>query len=479
MAGSRSTASDLAPAAEPRRTARAEIGGRTIPLVATVATRLSLQVEIEGGARLADGTVVDAIEIDAEGGRVIRLGRSRFVTEGGAERDAFGRLMFLDDVYDCRRLIEDARFVDLRAFFQNVPLVVAQRERIRPDFKEYCANLAFDLSVYKRFFDEQDRIISEEPPDVAHAARDALLRSEGRRFLSFLDSKILDLDRIVDGYTQEEHERHGFYLRRLLWPYLMAGEFLRRSNLKPRGYSGDAEMMLMAYENAYVGTYVFNKLMHKHGVETRAAEAVRSRRRLVPRVLAEVAGRFPDLPPRGFHFLSLAAGPASELFEIVREPEDAERFSITLLDQDRFALDLARETVRRVEAERGARLSVRYVQDSVRTMMRTRDLGTTLGRHHFVYSMGLFDYLTTPVAHAVLAKTWDVVRPGGTLLVGNFHARTPTRYHMAYWGDWSLCYRTEENFASLAEGLPGVAVARVDFDDTGCQMFLRLEKTAA
>ncbi len=110
-------------------------------------------------------------------------------------------------------------------------------------------------------------------------------------------------------------------------------------------------------------------------------------------------------------------------------------------------------------------------------MMRTRDLGKTLGRHHFVYSMGLFDYLTTPVARAVLVKTWDVVRPGGTLLVGNFHARTPTRFHMAYLGDWSLCYRTEETFLSLADGLDARSV-RIDFDDTGCQMFLRLEKAA-
>lgn len=478
MAGSRSTASELEPAAsEPRRTGRAEHGGRSVPLVATAASRLSLQVELGGGARLPDGAALDAVELDLGPGKPVRLGRARFSTEGGGEREGAGRVVFLDDVYDCRALVVEGRYLDLRGYFQNLPLVVAQRERIRPEFKEYCANLAYDLSVYKRFFDEQDRIFSEEPADVASAARDALLRSEGRRFLAFLDEKIVELDAIVSGYTQEEHERHGFYLRRLLWPYLMAGEFLRRSNLKPRGYSGDAEMMLMAYENGYVGTYVFNKLMHKHGVETRAAEAVRSRRRLVPRVLAEVAARFPDLPPRGLQLLSLACGPASELHEIFRAPEDAERYAVALLDQDAFALDLARETVRRVEAERGARVSVRYVQDSVRTMIRARDLARSLGRHHFVYSMGLFDYLTTPVARAVLAKTWELVRPGGTLLVGNFHAHTPTRWHMAYWGDWSLCYRTEATFLALAEGLPGASAA-VTFDETGCQMFLRVEKAA-
>lgn len=473
MAGSRSTASELVPTAEPRRDGRTEHGGRPLSFSAAAASRLSLQVAFEGGVRIPDATVLEWVELEGE--QRVRLGRCRFAAEGGAALESVGRLVFLDDVYDCESLVRDGKFMDLRGFFQNLPLVLAQRERIRPEFKEYCARVSYELSVYKRFFDEQDRIIAGEPDEVAHAAREALLRTEGRRFLGFLDDKIGDLDAIVHGYTHEEHERHGFYLRRILWPYLMAGEFLRRSNLKPRGYAGDAEMMLMAYENAHVGTYVFNQLMHKHGVETRAAEAVRSRRRLVPRVLREVAERAGNLPARGFHLLSLAAGPASELEEIVRDAADAERFDMTLLDQDPFALDLARETVRRVEAARGARLSVRYVQDSVRTMIRTRDLGRAIGRHHFVYSMGLFDYLSSPVARAVLAKTWQVVLPGGTLVAGNFHSSTPTRYHMAYWGDWSLWYRTEEAFLALAEGLD-YASARIDFDETGCQMFLRLEK---
>ena len=52
---------------------------------------------------------------------------------------------------------------------------------------------------------------------------------------------------------------------------------------------------------------------------------------------------------RGFRLLSLAAGPASELDEIVRDGDDADRFDCTLLDQDPFALDLARETGRRIE----------------------------------------------------------------------------------------------------------------------------------
>jgi extracellular factor (EF) 3-hydroxypalmitic acid methyl ester biosynthesis protein len=474
MAGSRSALSEIAPAAEPRRTGRATLGGRVFPLAVTAATRLSLQADLQGGARVEDGTVFDAFEIDTEGGPV-RLGRCRFATERGAARDSVGRLVFLDDVHDCRALVLDGRLVDLRGFFQNLPLVLAQRDRIRPEFKEHVANVAYDLAVYKRFFDEQDRILSAEPEDVARTARQLLLATEGRQFFGFLDKVLDDLERIVGGFSQEEHERHGFYLRRQLWPYLMSSAFLRRTNVKPRGYAGDAELMIMLYENAYLGATLFEQLMHKHPCETRAADAVRARKLLVPRVLREARGRFGDLGDRGFRFLSLAAGPARELEDIVGDVRDAERVECTMLDQDPFALDLARATVRRIEAERNVRVAVRYVQDSVRTMLRSRDLSHVVGRHHFVYSMGLFDYLTAPVARAVLRRAYDVLEPGGTLLVGNYHERTPTRFYMAYWADWSLCYRSEESFLQLADGVPAASAA-IEFDASGCQMFLRLEK---
>jgi extracellular factor (EF) 3-hydroxypalmitic acid methyl ester biosynthesis protein len=109
-------------------------------------------------------------------------------------------------------------------------------------------------------------------------------------------------------------------------------------------------------------------------------------------------------------------------------------------------------------------------------MLRTRDLRGRLGVFDFIYSMGLFDYLTAPVARAVLARTVDLLAPGGEIVVGNFHVTTPTRTYMDYWADWTLIYRSEESLLALAEGLP-IASARIDFDETRCQMFLRLQRS--
>ncbi|WP_242393616.1 class I SAM-dependent methyltransferase [Anaeromyxobacter oryzisoli] len=460
---------------EPRLRVTLEMGGEEVPATVAAASRLSLRLQVEPERLLDAGEDAERIFVRAElASGPVRLGPARLLPRlPGSPR----HLVFTGNLHDCRALVHEGRVADLRSWFESVPMVLAQKERIRPEFRAHVADAAYDLSVWRRLFDDEDRLLAGEPPEVAQAARDALLATEGRRFLSYLDGKVQELAELVRAYTREEHERHGFYLRRHLWPHLLASEFMKRTNLKPSGYAGDAEVMLMIYANAYVGASTFGQLMHKHGVETTAAQAVRNRRRLIPEMLREVRERLPALGRRPFRFLSLACGPACELEDVFRAPDDAERIEVSLLDQDPHALELARAAVRRIEARLGAQVAVRCHQDSVRTMLRTRDLRGRFGEHHFVYSMGLFDYLTQPVARAVLAKAYELLAPGGVLVVGNFHARTPTRLHMEYWGDWPLVYRTEETLRALAAGLEPAALA-VGSDETGCQLFLRVEKPA-
>jgi extracellular factor (EF) 3-hydroxypalmitic acid methyl ester biosynthesis protein len=447
-----------------------ELAGRRVAAVLSPAGRLALAVRTE--EELPDGAAVEAVEV-AAGRGPLRLGAARFAAGPAA---GTGTLLFREHLYDCRVLCQEERLVDLRAVFENLPAVLAQKAHVRPEFRDHVAGLAYDLSVHRRFFDEQDQLLAAEPPQVAAAAGEALRCTEGRRFLGYLDARVDELRELVRGYTAEEHERHGFYLRRQLWPYLLESEFLRRSNLKPSGYPGDAEQMLMIYENAFVGSSTFAQLMHKHPLETAAAQAVRARLRLVPQALGAVRERLARAGRR-LRVLSLACGPASELREMVEPAGTGQALEFLLLDQDPGALELARRTVRGLEAEGRGALAVRYLQDSVRTMIRARDLPERMGECAFVYSMGLFDYLTAPVARAVLSRAFELVAAGGTLLVGNFHVGSATRVHMDYWGDWPLVYRSEDAFLALAEGLP-FAARTLAWDETRSQMFLRLEKRA-
>lgn len=458
---------------------RYEIGyalreGSKVAAMVGPASRISLFVAFPEGEEPADQTVFERLVLELRGREPRVFSACRYVAEPAQEGWA-GRLVFLQDVYDLHRLFDDGTVADLRAFFENVELVREQKVGIRQGFKDFVADAVYDFAVYKRFFDEQDRILAEEPPHVAEAARGAILTAEGRKFFAFVDDHLAKLEAATAGFTREEHERHGFYLRRMVWPYILGAAIMRRTNLKPRGYAGDAEIMRMIYENRYEGRYVFNQLLHKHAVEHPGAQAVRNRRRMIPRILRDVLERFPAIGTHGFRILSVACGPAWELQDLFRSAEDFARFSCTLLDQDEEALELARQGIRRIEAARGIHLEASYVGDSVRTMLRERDLAARFGRFHLAYSMGLFDYLTTPVARAVLARLWELVLPGGTLVVGNFHPGCRSRAYMDYWCDWALGYRTEEEFRALADGLPGATVS-LDWEETRSQMFLRLER---
>lgn len=473
MAASPSPAGELAAAAEVTRRGRLE-GGAAGAVTVACASRLSLHVAFDGPPP-PDGARFARLLLDLDGAPA-RLSACRF-DAGRAPPGFHGRLLFLEDVYDCRALVLEGTFTDLRAAFDNLPLVLSQREAVKPAFAVWVSGLVYDLAVFRRFFDDQDRLLEAEPAPVALAAADALRRREGRRLVSFLVEKDRELAKLVAGYTTEEHGRHGFYLRRMAWHFILASDIHRRTNLKPRGYAGDAEMMRLIYEDRWEGDTLFGQILHKHAVEMPGAEAVRNRRILVPRAIREAAVRASAGGEGRIRVMSLASGPAWELQDLFLDAADCARYEVTLLDQDPHALEAARASVARLEVARGAPILARYVTDSVRTMLRDRHFAERLGTFHAVYSMGLFDYLTPPVARAVLARAYDLVSPGGTLLVGNYHVTHGSRTYMDYWLDWPLYCRTEADFLGLAEGLPRAA-ASVDFDDSGCQMFLRVEKTA-
>lgn len=453
--------------------------GERAPVTLAVESRFSLlagpatpDAEGTGAAAPAAGAAFDACFVRL-GERDVKLSRGRLEPAGPDARLPW-RLVFSDDVYDFSSLVTEQRVLNLLGYFSELPLVLAQRAAVGEGFRAFVADLCYDLTVYRKFFDEQDRLLSAEPPEVATHAQQVLLARAGRELFRYLDGMLDRLEALVKGLTPEQHERHGFYFRQQLWPFIERAPFMQRTNVKPRGYAGDATMMQMIYDDAWEGSSSFGKVLHKHPVEHPGAQAVRNRRLLVPRRLAEVIATSSADP---FRVLSVACGPARELEEILATPEACRRVWLTLLDQDPDALAAAQATVERVGRMRGAPVQARTVSDSVRTLLKERDLPGRLGRFHFLYSMGMFDYLTPPVAKAVLARLYELLEPGGVAVVGNYHVENRSRYYMAYWLDWNLYYRTEEEMMALARDLPDARVS-VELDDSRCQMFLKLERKA-
>ena len=314
------------------------------------ASRFSLYVSFEA-APPEDGAEFAALTKEIEAA-THRLGSCQFIANGAGtgNRGPDGGVIFPDDVYDVESLVLRNKFVDIDASFRNLPLVLQQKEGIWDEFKRLTDDVTYDFGVYRQFFDSEDRKYLDEPEDVRAGAQRALLHTVGRQFLAYFQESVDRLDELVIEYSREEHQRHGFYFRNHTWQFIMLSALMARTNLKPRGYIGDSEMLAMLYENDYRGDWVFPKLLHKYPVETIASQAVRNRRQIVPAELRRVRQQ---LDARPFRFLSVACGSAVEVVDLIRDCDDPEGLDIALLDQDTHALSEATAGLAAVAKERG------------------------------------------------------------------------------------------------------------------------------
>jgi extracellular factor (EF) 3-hydroxypalmitic acid methyl ester biosynthesis protein len=81
--------------------------------------------------------------------------------------------------------------------------------------------------------------------------------------------------------------------------------------------------------------------------------------------------------------------------------------------------------------------------------------GTEHKEYDLIYSAGLFDYLSDPVALMAAQQLFKSVRPGGKLVIGNFNVNNPTQVVMDYALDWELIYRSEEDLLELFKNVGG------------------------
>jgi extracellular factor (EF) 3-hydroxypalmitic acid methyl ester biosynthesis protein len=448
-------------------------GSRKVPISAEYASKFSILFRY-----LDSHPVIDADEsvnlLIKNNGQSIEVGPCRIISSPEINGNA-GRLVFFRDVYDVRNLFRHSKAITLQSAFHDLPLLFERKANIKPEFKEYTADLKFDLQVYKNLFDDLDSEYTNEPEEVKNAVQNAILETEGPRYFQFFNSKLEELEDLVKNFSREEHQGHGFYFRKQLWNFIICGPFGAQSALKPRGYAGDSALMRMIYLNNFQGASTFAKLMHKHAVGVTAAQSVRNRIDFIAQKIDCCERHSHFLTDDRFKVLSVGCGPAFELQKLFHSPQDCERFQFALFDQDSTALSEASEVVRGIQTKIGQMPTVDFIEGSVRTMLFSRKLNQKWGRFHFIYSMGVFDYLNSRVAKAVLDRLYRLLKPGGDLIIGNFHASNPSKYYMEYWVDWALIYRTEEEFRRMYENISPAEVS-VLYDDTGSQMFLHLKK---
>ncbi|HQR29313.1 MAG TPA: class I SAM-dependent methyltransferase [Anaeromyxobacteraceae bacterium] len=355
---------------------------------------------------------------------------------------------------------------------QEKPWGVADGER----FQARVAELRMVLEDAR---DSLDALERQLPWHGLHGAHSPVLPVLERSLRTRFVPEFVRLTEAVDAEIRRLPGAHGNerarqWVMRHVQEHLMQSPGLRRAYEKPFGYPGDYEVMNATYERFFDGATLFARAVGLGFSETLCSKAVRFRKDLVKRQLKALVSRRAGAPGP-VRVLSIGAGPAQELHELVRELDDLPvPLEVVLFEQDKNALAHAfRRLTPSVEARFPGRMRLVFLHDSIKRLLRDETLFAPFGKFDLIYSVGLLDYLQHRTGVVLTRHLARAAAPGGQVLVANMvdHAsRTLLQIHL----DWALIYRTREELLDIARSASPGAQVRILEEESGVNPFFEL-----
>ncbi|MDW7679912.1 MAG: class I SAM-dependent methyltransferase [bacterium] len=114
-----------------------------------------------------------------------------------------------------------------------------------------------------------------------------------------------------------------------------------------------------------------------------------------------------------------------------------------LIDKDKQALAYARQNIPRRED-----VILNFISAGIVDIISRN---VPLIQQDIIYSLGLLDYLEDKIAIKLLKSLYKSLKPGGTLLMGNFSRHHSLQLLMEVFSNWKLIYREEEQLFALGK----------------------------
>ena len=251
-------------------------------------------------------------------------------------------------------------------------------------------------------------------------------------------------------FTTSERKVHWDWVQKSEhWKSILEAPFCERIIYKPEGYPGDHKLMDMIYKNRLEGKSDWGKFIHKQAVENEACQAVRNRREFLREQILELTRG------GGVAFLSVAAGPAKEIEDVLSHPSNNNACDFLAIDHDINSLRYVKSRIEDSRLSYGIANAFHIIKEKysvafprsyalmqcdpksdfkgIRKLVspfkyRIRNLAEA--SFDLIYSAGLYDYIRTfgkreKGAIALTKNLFQLLKPGGTLLIGNFSPNTP------------------------------------------------------
>ena len=251
--------------------------------------------------------------------------------------------------------------------------------------------------------------------------------------------------------SSEDQLRMREFSQRHLQAYFAQGPIVHRAWKKPLGYPGDYGVMRHVYEQPFEGPTLFAKTMHLAGWSMACTQGVRNRKDVMRERLVSA---WQQAARRGvpLRVVSVASGPAQELYELLRDHDiPGGQLSILLFEQDREALAYAQTRMLRVADPRmRPHIKLSFLQDSIRRLLKDAELFSRFGPFDLILCAGLFDYLPEPTAIRLASQLEANLSEGGELWIGNLVPWNPCRWMLEWHLDWKMIHRSHDDMLALA-----------------------------
>ena len=275
-----------------------------------------------------------------------------------------------------------------------------------------------------------------------------------------------DMNMRIGNHTSEPESvkaEVGKYVKLEILPYLLLTEVTERLHSKPRGYACDYLTVQKIYDNQAGGSGRIGPLLDRCFLDEPAARAMRNRRRFLGNEIMDSIAHHPGTT----RVTNLACGPAAEIFDAFNQLDDSSKLAATLLDIDMQALRFVINKVEKLKLKSQIHpicCNLVYFATGMQKL--------NLNKQDLVYSTGIIDYFNDKFVVAIINYVYDILNPGGRIILSNFHNSNTTRALMDHVLDWKLIHRSEEEMDCLFSiSKFGKPATRIYFEEEGIIFF--------
>ncbi len=345
---------------------------------------------------------------------------------------------------------------------------------ILPRFKELVADLYCFFNVYKKILTVEESILATTPYEVKKKLTQEILTHYGKIFKDQMTSYANEIETICQDLSANAHARHKAYFQELLLEiYTLTCPFTARAYQKPHGYAGDYILMSMICEqDPFTGDSLYQQCLQYFTVNSPSAAPVKNRVKLIYSQIVEQA-KLTLQQKDNFRIFDVASGPSVPVQLFLENNPESNQLEAYFLDQDPLAMDYLQNRLAILKERFHRKSRFNYYSKKIQDVFMDSSMLQDLNQQDFIFSSGLFDYLTDDLAKMLIQALYSLLAPGGSLLIGNLSDQSTGKVFQWYVNDWPIFFRSETQLRSLA---PEGVQAEILKEELGFNYFMKLSK---